>query len=82
MAQLKLHGSGWRVNLQFYQGSPRSNEPPDADPHVRWCGEGALTRFRRISLVFGTERIIDVYARFTLYMKPSALAAAIAKMRE
>ena len=29
-----------RAFTQGAQGQPQLLEPPDADPHVRWCGRG------------------------------------------
>ncbi len=37
----RLGASAQREGLPL-EASPQLSEPPDADPHVRWCGRGPI----------------------------------------
>jgi hypothetical protein len=49
--QCILGTSGSKEILQAVSTSSHLTEPPDADPHVRWCGRGRVARPSPIPIV-------------------------------
>jgi hypothetical protein len=39
-----------RRKVQRRNHCARFDEPPDADPHVRWCGRGVAARFKNLKM--------------------------------